>query len=1069
MPRKRLDVNRTFYIPFILLNIIAGSFAYPLARAFYNHDNVEQAASASSYATAYRNEYFEILNAAYAATRGRKEGFVIPPPGFYIGKMNMGTDEIPIDVYTITLIFPCYSEMHTSTFKAALNFITEGISELTMKILSFNEKSETTSSSTSIEQELSNLVSEFYYGYLKAQARALGIKPAFLPYEKMSFIFVILVWIRSQSFVETFIKPAINSLQTSILFIYYLKKSTALDLSKYTFLIGVKKSISEEIQKAPNISSEITSAMQKYAQSLTCPALCDTICQKVNNNTECHVECNRELHVKIEAKINSIVSYFYLNDKVIGTYTYNLDLINKILIPGLISSVILQVLSIPEADSILLLKLAYDIEKSIFENVNNLVSKFYKTTDFMIKLNTDSCATAKNTVNFWLNNLENDINQFLISYFNDLNTTFTTATNIAYSTIAKYIDDSIQSMKKILAKAADIETDALEDYITASVFPIYTAFDGVFQAFQYSIHRFDVNVKGGKNLIGNNENILLFDKSNGKNPVTYLPNNGEKFTISIYPSIEDYIFGLLKGAITVLIDKARDLVKAHPEAYILGTLISEGLKMVPNVYIISSDMEDSSGKQLLSPARAGIYCLNLTINPVTPVTYAAKLGSIVVKTVDRMKDTAMRVLGNIFGNTVVQYISEKYEKFNSDIQIKEPEVFTFVPYLVLPPYFIMEKARITKSYLSITLRATYDFSALQRLGLSSQTELFLNEKYEEALSKSCEVLKNVINNFFSNVARDITKYGINNQIIGSLIGILVGDFVAFITEPLSSASARLLLGISSVIFPVFNYNVALTLLERLLAQSIAQEYVPITGYKMQNIVPLFSAINAVGLPIDSEGKSTVVIPIESVLSIGFGSLETLPLYVDDRGCGYVVPDSITSFEPIVAPLIPIAMYMDGKLIIRFTTPFINDVKLSYTGMLVSANIVFDDKMVKNLNWDKNIGLWIGLSNLKDWSVIRLQVNEVNVENGCLLGVALLIPYTAEMPIYVNPMRALIVGQGGGSGGPAGNVGSSGDLEGRFAHAGNRWSTIVAQTLPVTALVKPSFPKFSFDFYLTLKI
>jgi hypothetical protein len=366
----------------------------------------------------------------------------------------------------------------------------------------------------------------------------------------------------------------------------------------------------------------------------------------------------------------------------------------------------------------------------------------------------------------------------------------------------------------------------------------------------------------------------------------------------------------------------------------------------------------------------------------------------------------------------------------------------------------MEKARITKSYLSITLRATYDFSALQRLGLSSQTELFLNEKYEEALSKSCEVLKNVINNFFSDVARDITKYGINKQIISSLIGILVGDFVAFITEPLSSASARLLLGISSVIFPVFNYNVALTLLERLLAQSIAQEYVPITGYKMRNIVPLFSAINAVGLPIDSEGKSTVVIPIESVLSIGLGSLETLPLYIDDRGRGYVVPDSITSFEPIVAPLIPIAMYMDGKLIIRFTTPFINDVKLSYTGMLVSANIVFDDKMVKNLNWDKNIGLWIDLSNLKDWSVIRLQVNEVNVENGCLLGVALLIPYTAEMPIYVNPMRALIVGQGGGSGGPAGNVGSSGDLEGRVAHAGNRWSTIVAETLPVTALVKP---------------
>jgi len=218
--------------------------------------------------------------------------------------------------------------------------------------------------------------------------------------------------------------------------------------------------------------------------------------------------------------------------------------------------------------------------------------------------------------------------------------------------------------------------------------------------------------------------------------------------------------------------------------------------------------------------------------------------------------------------------------------------------------------------------------------------------------------------------------------------------------------AQLILDVSSVIFPVFNYNVALKFLERLLAQSTMQEYVPIIRYKKRNIVPLFSAINAIGLPFDSDGKSTVKLPIENIVHMGLGSLEALPLYIDDEGHSYIVPDSITSFEPIVAPLIPIAMYMDGKFIIRLTTPFMNDIKLSYTGMLVNAYIIFDDKLVQQLNWDKKEGLWINLNNLKDLSVIRLQVDEIHVGKGCLFGIALLIPYTAEMPIYVNP-RALL--------------------------------------------------------------
>jgi hypothetical protein len=1012
-----MSASRALFIPLILLNVIAASFAYPLAQAFYRSDKVEQATGASPLTSTYKNEYFEMLKFAYATTRDRKESFAMPPPGFYIGKMNMGTDKIPIEAYTVTLILPCYSGMSASTFKVLVKTISEGISALTMKILNVNKKSETSSSSSSIEEELPNLINEFYNEYLKAQARALGIKPAFLPYEKMSFIFIILIWIRPQSIMETFAKPAIDSLQTSILFIYYLQKSTALDLSKEVFLYNIKKSISEKIDTVPTISTEIVSTMQKYAQSLTCSDLCDTICKKIDNKTECHQECNREIHVKIEMTTNSIKSYFYMNGKMLGSYTYNLDLTDKILKTGLISSIILQNFPTSSVDLALTQLLAYKLESNIFENFNNLAKNFYKTADFAIELNTNSCDVAKSILSLWINNLQSSTKQFLISSFNELNTTLATATNTAYNNAKESLNNIIRNIKGILGITAEIATELLEDQVVATVFPAYIVFNALFKAFQYTILSFKVDIKGAKDLMGGNENILLFDKFNKKAVVTYLSNEGEMFTINICPSPEDAIAGALKGSITVLIDTAKDLIKEtlgkievlKELAFILyasGTLISEGLKVIPNIYIISADLEDSSGRQLLSPARAGIYCLNLTINPETPATYATNLASIVINIIGSIKDKATEMLGNIFGETVAKYIGDKYKEFTSDIQIKEPKVYAFVPFLVLPPYFITEQVTVTKDHVSITMRAIYDFAALLRRGVSSQTELLLNKEYQEALNKANDVLKNVINDFFRNVAEDLTKYAIGVPIINTIIGKFVGEFVASITDPLSNAISQSIIGISSVVFPEFNYKVALTLLDRFLAQSAVHEYVPIIRYEKRNIVPLFSAINAIGSPIDSDGKSTVVIPTESIASIGLGSLEAVPLYIDDEGHSFIVPDSITSFEPIVAPLIPVAMYMDGRLIIRFATPFVDNIKLSYFRFRVSANIVFDNKIVKGLNWDENLGLWIDIDNLKDWSIIRLQVNEVSAENGCLLGVALLIPYTVEMPVYVNPMRAV---------------------------------------------------------------
>jgi hypothetical protein len=117
-----------------------------------------------------------------------------------------------------------------------------------------------------------------------------------------------------------------------------------------------------------------------------------------------------------------------------------------------------------------------------------------------------------------------------------------------------------------------------------------------------------------------------------------------------------------------------------------------------------------------------------------------------------------------------------------------------------------------------------------------------------------------------------------------------------------------------------------------------------------------------------------------------------------------VPGSIASLEPIVLPLLPAPILMDGKLQVGFVTPFCNNPLSPRAGISIYLELLADGEVIESARYEGKY-YSIDFERIQSAGIITLRVRQVYSVKGCRTARAapvVLMPVADEIPIFINP-------------------------------------------------------------------
>lgn len=960
----------------------------------------------------------EALKFAYSVTTQRSpQGInLIPFPGFALTpkEVTLAKNPFTIKGRVIILAFPAAPDKGVNE----IDIVTKAASNAIQK---FIEKMNGAS-----KEEKTNIVIDFMKKLYDAAAKALieqgNVKPAFLPYDNMSFTLVVITWIDSQSLGIEIINSIYRNGAEAI-------TSFAVNLVKTKVLNELAKKLSDQVDST--IDSIIDNAVSSVVEQLKRNYMsCETTCVKWSSEQcekegECIKKCTQykatlkvELNLFIE--LSSLRNVFHQKN-----IKAKFNDVNKQAPEALVSKLS------SHASSLLKNNLEKYFSKTITKQFNKIFSDYGETKE-------DACKKVKESFNQWLKEAKSKLAD-QIKNSEEIKT--------IKRKISEKIEEQFNKVKKEVERYLDELFSDIENYIdrkflettfantalksNPAVFAVYAVAQGIFHAMQSMINEIKIKVRDASDSSIIEEHVIIIERDTGnKNFRVRVSNGGEEDAIEAKksPSLASKAVGFMKGFIAGL-----------ASAIIPGS--EKYINFFPSFCVVNVPLVKKEGgvvvKQFLAPPKPGIYVLTGSVDIVLGIESVADfLGSIISGTKKALgaekegsasfiREGAKEILSE--KKILSDISSEDDEKWSLSQDTNEYPIKIVIPYLVLSPYFIAKEAEVNEQFVNLKMCAVYDFTSIVREKLKK-----LKTMRGDPFNMFLETLKKYLTNKLS-IEMSTSKFsGLDNpaeKLVEELANAAIEVFKAKLIEKIEKLLQKQIRSFLGSL-GVYVLEDDLNLVERIIAEAVTAIYVPVFNSEKMHIAPYLSRIGVIGPSINGKGEVEVKIPIERIASIkDIDSLEAVPVYIREEKEGerysvIQVPASLASLEPLVAPLIALTRVEGSSLTVEFVSP-ITEKKLRVnvseghrppTDLTMEVKLIVDGKEVEpasyaHISVNENVEAKAPpfTFNMPSGArVATIKIVKIRVALGMFmkLGVAVFNPFSAESVVFVDPEETL---------------------------------------------------------------
>ena len=971
----------------------------------------------------------EALRYAHAISSRRKDfPLLIPALGVKRGA-KIGSGALEADMFV--LVFPAAP----GKIEAATTTVAAIISDMAVEFF----------------KNLGNLenpaytLAKFYKIVYEKQVEA-GAKPAFLPYENVTFVILVVIWIKASSLTEIITGLGLSAVKAAadgIITVTIALSGNALDIVRENIRTYADSLITDLIDKMKN---EVRYTFNNLIDEIeNIPCTCEEYVEK-DDQTVCILygielnigdaltELRQRANTRLSEAAQDISSNSYKN--FVEVSSQNVDSVLESThkdasnLYGIISE------DTKKVANQIIDKFGRNIEQNLNKNLpdefRNKISEVFKVNS-IVEGQGSSCEQAKQNAKAQLLsiadtiigrldvikvNLVDCVDKVVSSEIDEMKAAVSGILSTIRSEIYAAINEAEEPVKEVVESAISNVAAAT----SAPVFVAYALGQGLFQAMQTWVK--DVTVTCPIGVSGRDEErMLVVQKDPPK--VTFLSED-DKITASGSPPAIDQIASAAKGFVRGFLGTLASVVGTQKA-------IEKVIDAVPSLVAVNIKMEDSK-KYFIAQPKPGIYFMKINLN--------VKTGADIVG--DAVEGFRIALFGdtkvteNTYLNTLNNFLddSKKAEQSGGKTNVQvESGVNLVIPYLVLPPYFVAEETRVESGVATITLAAVYDFAALLRPQLDKLRNDLYKLRYEainveQVIEEMAEKISGMLKDSIIDIIFDKFNEMVNNVIYAPELSpglseielLVVVNFIENIKEFIKDKISELIRdAIENYLEKVLDFAKgliyeatkyvdlgvdALFVADQLIATTLTILKINVVNSGKMGVVALIPELGVASQPIDDKGIAKVTLRLESLRGRGPASLGAVPAFqrLDPEGkASYVrVPGSIASLEPLVVPLVPVAILTGGKLVVRFTTPFNKDPWLSYTGISIETDFFADGKLIA-ANWDKEKGGYvIDFERYKGAGAITLKIRHTSSGKGCSLGVAVLVPVADEVPIYVNP-------------------------------------------------------------------
>ena len=962
----------------------------------------------------------QLLRFAYELTRNRPSfKKLIPIPGMlykesvYIGK------NYPVKADVLALFFPAkYNFDNTEILNQEIDLIEQVLKE---KYSSFAVSKYGSEGNIEYADVAQTILDAMYDKRLEFLAE-FGVKPAFIPYENMSFYVILFVWTQPQDDLAQAVLDSIIPQTLAIAnFIEALRDVIADEVTNYihTQIYSILEHVLKRILDNLNSLKQISCSCEKET-------LCESSTDNSTSNCKEVTRCEASISVTLDVDnfINALLEKTKIQENEIKDGARKLA----------------------EEKFELWLKEHYqegipeDQEKYARSFIDLVVSGQYgeaiKTISnfpkedkelYKDKSTGEDCGLLIKYLEDKINqkNIRDIIEQNLKSFIENL---------------SSEIKDKLQqkaNTQKMLGTGLDITVNAIKETFSGFVadailglggplaLTVYAVANGFFAALQNVVTSVTLQFKPSEECLILETEKVKFATDEDIIEVKKSP----QFLTNVKSGTKAFLEGLINTGVKVFdsipVFKSK-LIRTTAAAG--GRIFAKVLLSAPIKFAIYADLKTNKIQALKAPSYPGIYSLEGGMSFETAIDKVL----VFTKVIDNVKNFFTTTIPSNLDNqkvdkALLEGITYAFDQTKESIKTKimseckehgEENIKGFefsIPYYVLSPYFIVDSIHIYEKTQEVILNmyAIYDLNPLflanevirnhlnELSGLVSFEQKILLDKITTCVSivtgevlgyfvqtESIEVeTKPITFTKFSSsgiglepirfsfhlsgskiivtIYKEITEYGgPGTKFIKISLDSIFKEFMRqFISQSIRTVSNEVLESIldkQSLVITSY-LSPLLTLQNNLLC--------PVLNSENLYIAPYFSAISVVGGTIDRNGFVSVRLKFSDILRPlsegGYAvSLKTIPVFVlkfpeGGQPVFCAVPGSGISLEPIVMPLIPVVRSIDGMLTVKFTNPFLTNTPAEYSGVSMKAYVLADGKP-HEISWDSERGSKVGL-------------------------------------------------------------------------------------------------------------
>lgn len=996
-----MHFSKLLVTSFLIALLLCGNFIVPLTYAY----NTGQA-------NVKENEREEMIKHAFLFSALRREFFIPPIPAI---SLTEGTVGINNKAKALILAFPA-KEGVKADFAKVVRDTTLGIF---LKLGS--------------GKNLGEIVGEVYKETYESLMKNTGIKLAFLPYENMSFTFMIILWIETENLNNFLINLGVDKLKVFADNIILVFESLTDELittmeekskeSSKTIFLSVRNEVIKKITEGFDNALKMIDGL-----NCQCVAVKESSSEIIQN---CAIDkFILSYHIELRnGKLNSrIGDVEYSSDFISNTIVNEVSKIFREEAHRAVGNLVKEISS--KKDSSDLIQPNDDYQKKIVGLIHDeiktmllhdlLTIGFVAAQQIVLGGTFNSCDVARESLKQILISRKNSLIEYINKKFDIVNAsiyhTLTKAFDYVKSTIKEYISNIREKLNRVFdEEIKDRISDQLKVAVKSAspvVLAVYSLGEGLFQATQTLVTGLDFSVF--PYTTDDIDSSVLICRRNGQNILVRLPSQDDEIRVPrISTSLREKVFSAAKGFIAGLLDAT------------IGSGARRFVDAIPVVFVVNAKMEmkkpNGEFETVVAPSMPGIYTVRVNVKPITGL-------GLVKEFADKIKET---LFGSIKSSLYQKLSSELDELRGAERNVLSTDGLTLeVPFPVLTPYFVVESVRVNGAFVEIKFAAIYDFASIFRAEFKKFIKNF-ESGIKESLSKIEKSIKDFIlniiiekvfdriKNYILSLIKRITNNNniitivekflqyIKDNIIKVKVEEFINNFINYIYREYLQAYVNKIKKVLSESFDLFDTFVTTIL-------SLIK--VRIFNAGRLGVVVSIPKLGIVSSPIDDEGYVTVSIPVESLAGFGVDALSSEPLYsrlsYDGSVSLYKIPWAKESPEPIVAPLIPVSRIRDNALIVRFVTPFHASSATGYrfsvqVELLVDGKPISRDAITYSYSDDDVVeSIQVNLRPLRNAGVVTLRFISISIHPLKCKGALVPSISSTGYPILINISRIL---------------------------------------------------------------